>query len=68
MNELVPPLRLKNLTNDGNGRPRRIHRRHRPSRKLVPFGSEIWSARQLGKKKERHQNHGGHNASRIFAL
>jgi hypothetical protein len=39
-----------------------------PSRKLVPFGSEIWSAHQFGKKKERHQNHGGHNASRIFAL
>src|SRR5262249_47063560 len=38
----------QNLTNDGDGNPCRIHR-PRPSRKLVPFGSEIWSALNLEK-------------------
>src|SRR6266404_5976042 len=44
----------QNLMNDGDGNPCRIHRT-RPSRKLVPFGSEIWSAHQFGKECQHHR-------------
>jgi hypothetical protein len=46
-NDLLAPLHLtpQNLTNDGDGTPCRIHR-PRPSRKLVPFGSQIWRTHQ----------------------
>src|SRR5262245_45918356 len=46
----------QNLTNDGDENPCRIHR-PRPSRKLVPFGSEIWSAHQFGKECQPRHNH-----------
>src|SRR5262245_50846969 len=46
----------QNLTNDGDGNPCRIHR-PRPSRKLVPFGSEIWSTHQFGKECQPNRGH-----------
>src|SRR5262245_53567097 len=46
----------QNLTNYGDGNPYRIHR-PRPSRKLVPFGSEIWSTHQFGKECCSRHNH-----------
>src|SRR6516225_12189670 len=46
----------QSLTNDGDGNPCRIHR-PRPSRKLVPFGSEIWSAHQFGKECQPNRGH-----------
>src|SRR6516165_8172993 len=46
----------QNLTNDGDENPCRMHR-PRPSRKLVPFGSEIWSAHQFGKECQPNRGH-----------
>src|SRR6516225_12341586 len=50
-------LTPQNLMNDGDGNPCRIHRPNRPSRKLVPFGSEIWSAHQFGKECQQNRCH-----------